>query len=337
MIFKLHTPIQKLSSFQQRPESGLNSQKWISASAGITALSCKTLSTSKFFNSLQAGFLTLALLAGASSAMAQSPSEDELNEVLATVNGEEITQKDVALAVEDFSAQLAQVPPQQRLQAIVDAMIDMKVLSKEAEKEGLQDSDYFKRRLEFLRMRALRTAYLVEKVADSISEEDVKAAYDKAFADFEPQQEVKAAHILVKEEDEAKALIKQLNDGADFAELAREKSTGPSGPNGGELGWFGKGRMVPEFEQAALKLEKGEVTQAPVKTDFGWHVIKLLDTRMSEPPAYDEVKAQFRQQLLQDQFQETITRLREEASIEYKAEGLSAPSDTDEPAAPAAQ
>jgi peptidyl-prolyl cis-trans isomerase C len=260
-------------------------------------------------------------------AQTKSADDQETNEVLATVNGQDITQKDVALAVEDFSAQLAQVPPQERLQAIVDAMIDMQVLAKEAAKEGLESSEYFQRRMAFLRMRALRTAYLVEKVADSISEEDVKTAFDQTFANFEPQKEAKASHILLKEEADAKAIIKQLNDGADFAALAKEKSTGPSGPSGGQLGWFSAGRMVPEFEKAAMALDVGAITQEPVQTQFGWHVIKLEETRMSEPPAYDEVKAQFRQELLQKKFQETIDQLRAEATIEYKAESLKAPTE----------
>jgi peptidyl-prolyl cis-trans isomerase C len=286
------------------------------------------MTLSDFLSSIRLPVLAIAataFLAGTSHAQQAFDAQAERNKVVATVNGNEITQGDIALAVEDFSAQLQQVPPQQRLQAMTDSLIDIELLAAAAREEGLEDSDYFKDRMEFLRARALRTAYLVEKVANSITEEEVRAVYQEAVKEFQPQDEVNARHILVKSKEEAEEIITQLNDGADFAELAREKSTGPTGPRGGDLGWFGKGRMVPTFDEAVFKLEPGQITEEPVETRFGWHVIKLEEMRQSQPPAFETVEADVRQELLQKKFEETIQALRDQADIQYLDERLSDP------------
>ena len=144
-------------------------------------------------------------------------------------------------------------------------------------------------------------------------------------AKITPQQEVSARHILVKTEEEAKVIIKDLEAGKDFIELAKEKSTGPSGPNGGDLGFFGPGRMVPEFEQAAFKLEKGAFTKEPVKTQFGFHIIRVDEKRDQPKPTYEQSKQQIRQLMLTEAYGKAIEQSRTEVGVELLDESLKLP------------
>jgi peptidyl-prolyl cis-trans isomerase C len=159
---------------------------------------------------------------------------------------------------------------------------------------------------------------LQSAVTDAAIEEAYKATYDSA----DQESEFKAAHILVETEEEAKALVDELNGGADFAALAKEKSTGPSGPNGGALGWFGKGMMVPEFENAVVAMEPGAIS-APVKTQFGWHVIKLEETRIKQAPPLEQVRDELRVTLEQDAVKAHIDALMEKAKVDTSgSEGI---------------
>ena len=150
----------------------------------------------------------------------------------------------------------------------------------------------------------------------------MKARYDAEIANFPTETEVSARHILLETEEAAKEVIAELDGGADFAELAKTKSTGPSGPSGGDRGYLGKGRMVPEFEAAAFALEKGAHSAEPVKTQFGWHVIKKEDERESQPPSYDQVKDQIRQLVAQEKYLELIKVAREKYTYEILDETL---------------
>ena len=150
----------------------------------------------------------------------------------------------------------------------------------------------------------------------------MKARYDKEVAALPKEEEVKAAHILVATEEEAKDVIKQLDAGKDFAELAKEKSTDSNKDDGGDLGWFGKGRMVPEFEEAAFKLEKGAYTKEPVKSQFGFHVIKVEDKRISPPPAFEQVEPQVRQLVMRDKYMDLIKKAKAEQKVDIKDETL---------------
>jgi peptidyl-prolyl cis-trans isomerase C len=155
-------------------------------------------------------------------------------------------------------------------------------------------------------------------VQSEMTEEMVHEAYQADYAKS-PDMEYHAAHILVETEDEAKALVDQLKNGADFAALAREKSTGPSGPNGGDLGWFGKGRMVPEFEAAVIALEPGQISD-PVQTQFGWHVIQLQETRIPEAPSLDQVRADIETELQTRLIEQRIEELRQAGSVDRSGE-----------------
>ena len=238
------------------------------------------------------------------------------NKVVATVDGGEIRESDVIFMAEDFVSELRRVPEGQRRNILLGALVDMKLMAQAAEKDGLTDSEAFKTRMAFLRLRALRDAYVAAKVAGAISDADVQARYKKDTADFEAAEEIKASHILVEKEETAKEIVKALDGGADFAELAKEKSTGPSGPNGGDLGFFTKGRMVKEFEEAAFALQAGSHTAVPIKTQFGWHVIKVEERRFQEPPAFDQVKDRIRESLMREKYLEAVEALKKNAKIE---------------------
>ncbi|WP_417670263.1 peptidylprolyl isomerase [Roseibium sp.] len=259
----------------------------------------------------------LALTLGSSAVFAAEPDD-----VVAKVGSSEITEADLAFAAQDLGQELQRFPPAQWRAILLDVLVDMELLGQAAKGEGIDKDEDFQKQMEFVTLRALRNAYLAQKIDGAISEEDVKAAYDKEYADYVGPEELKARHILVKEKAEAEALITELDGGADFAELAKEKSTGPSGPNGGDLGYFTKGQMVPPFEEAALKLEKGTYTKEPVETQFGWHVILLEDKRQQEKPTLEAVSANLRQQLIRDLYAETMEELKAEHPVEILDEEL---------------
>ena len=270
--------------------------------------------------------LSAASLRGAAAGLAMTSlalagtlpvaSAQDQNEVLATLNGEPITRQDLDMTLNDLQDQLGQVPEEGRDAAALTALVDIRSLAKKAAEAGLDETDDFKSRLEFLRQRALHNAYFKAEVLDKISDEDVRARYDKEVAATSPENEISARHILVETEDEAKAIIAELDAGADFETLAKEKSTGPSGPAGGDLGYFSRGRMVPEFEEAAFALDVGAYTKEPVQTQFGWHVIKVEDKRAVQPPAFAEVESQIRSVLLRERYFDLLNSLRDEAQVE---------------------
>lgn len=242
--------------------------------------------------------------------------------VIAKVGDIEITKDDLAFAESDLATQFQQIPEENRQAAILNALIDIKVLALVADKEGLGEDAAFKARMRFLRERALHNSYFQKHALETITDEEVKARYDKEIAAMEKRFEVHARHILVKTKEEAEAIIKELDGGSDFAEVAKEKSTGPTGPKGGDLGFFAKGQMVPEFETAAFALKDGEYTREPVQTQFGWHVIKREEGREQEPPAFDAVKDQVRQIVLREKYAEIVKSAREGIEIEVLDDNL---------------
>lgn len=241
---------------------------------------------------------------------------EEADPVVATVAGAEIRTSELNMAEGDLDPQFDKLPAEQRRVAALAAIIDIKTLAQKAEGEKLDETDDFKKLMAFQRDRALHNALFKATVVDPVTEADVKARYEKEVAATPPEEEISARHILLKTEEEAKAVIAELEAGKDFAELAKEKSTGPSAAQGGDLGYFTKGRMVPEFEAAAFALNKGEYAKEPIKTQFGWHVIKLEDRRETAPPAFEEVAAQVRQMVMRERYAELIRDAREGVEIE---------------------
>ncbi|WP_068310532.1 peptidylprolyl isomerase [Polycladidibacter hongkongensis] len=261
-----------------------------------------------------AGSTAVAVLA---LGIALSPAgADELDDVVAKVGDEVVTEADLAFTARDYSQQLQRVPPTEWRKVLIDVMVEMDLLAEAAKKEGMQDDENFKRMMKFESNRALRNVYYQKYVDSKVSEADVKAAYDEKYKDFVGPEEISARHILLESEADAKAVIAELDKGVDFAELAKEKSTGPSGPNGGELGYFGKGQMVPEFETAAFALDKGAYTKEPVKTQFGYHVIKKEDQRQAPAPTFEQVQQRLRQDLVVAKYEEVMEKLKADTKVE---------------------
>jgi peptidyl-prolyl cis-trans isomerase C len=264
-----------------------------------------------------AGALAFCLMAPVVPAIAQ-------DNVVAKVGAVEITERELGFAETDLQQQFSKIPEEFRKAAVLNALIDIRLLAKAAEEDGMGNTDEFNARINFLRSRALHNAYFQQNAVNTITDEATKARYEKEIAGVEPQKEIDARHILVKTEDEAKAVIAELDAGGDFAELAKAKSTGPSGANGGTLGYFGKGQMVPEFEQAAFALAKGGFTKTPVKTQFGWHVILKQDERDVEPPTFEDSKEQIAQILMREKYIALLASNREKFKVEIIDEGLKA-------------
>jgi peptidyl-prolyl cis-trans isomerase C len=244
--------------------------------------------------------------------------------VVATVAGEPITEADLSFAAEDLTQELSQMPPEQRKAFLLRVLIDMKVMAAAGRDAGMADTPLFQQRLKYLEDRALRRAYFADTIANAVTEEAVRADYDKLVAEFVPAEEIRASHILVATEEEAKAVKAELDGGGDFATIAKEKSIDPGAANGGDLGFFGKGMMVAPFEAAAYALtDIGQVSD-PVQSQFGWHVIKLEEKRESTPPAFEQVAGQIQQQLLMKTFDETVARLMDGVAIDIPDAELSA-------------
>ncbi len=281
------------------------------------------------FKTLAGGLLLgTALILGPVSALAQDaaapaanaapaqPAAPTPDTVVATIGDQTITQADLAFAAEDLQQELAQVPAADREAFLVTVLLDMKLMSKAAKDAGMNQTDIFKRRLSYLEDRALRRAYFAEKIAGTVTEEKVRAAYDKYVADFKPVDEIHARHILVPTEEEAKAVKAELDAGKPFEVVAMEKTTDPSGKqNGGDLGFFSKGMMVPQFEEAAFALQPGQVSE-PVQSQFGWHIIKVEETRQSSPPPFEQVAQQLGQQLMYEAFDKASADLKAGVTID---------------------
>jgi len=237
------------------------------------------------------------------------------DKVLAKVNGSEIRQSDVALAVEELGPSLAQMDPATKDENVLAFLIDMKIVAKAAEDKKIQDTDDFKKRLAFTRNRLLMDSLLASEGKAATTDEAMKKVYEEASKQISGEQEVRARHILVETEDEAKGIVEELKKGADFAELAKKKSKDPGASDGGDLGFFTKEQMVPEFSAAAFALEPGKISD-PVKSQFGWHVIKVEEKRNRKPPDFDQVKGQIETYVTRKAQAEYVGKLREAAKVE---------------------
>ncbi|MGA1802086.1 peptidylprolyl isomerase [Rhizobium sp. HT1-10] len=242
--------------------------------------------------------------------------------VVAKVGDLEIHQSELDLAISNLDPQLAQLPDDQKKVAALSAAIDVKLLARDALAEKLQDTPDFKTRMAYLQDRELHNAYFKKHVVDVVTDAEVKARYDKEVAALPKQEEVHARHILVKTEDEAKEVIKELDAGKDFAAVAKEKSTDPNKSDGGDLGYFQRGRMVKEFDDAAFSLPVGTYSKTPVKTDFGFHVIKVEDKRDAPPPPFDQVKDQVKQLVMRDKYLDLLKQAKTASKVEISDPAL---------------
>src|SRR5246500_3968055 len=240
---------------------------------------------------------------------------EDANPVLAKVNGSEIRKSDVALAEEELGPSLAQMDPAAKDENVLAFLIDMKIVAKAAEDKKVQDSDDFKKRMAFTRSRLLMDSLLASEGKTATTDDAMKKVYEEASKQITGEQEVHARHILVETEDEAKAVEEELKKGADFAELAKKKSKDPGASDGGDLGFFTKDQMVPEFSAVAFSLEPGKISD-PVKSQFGWHIIKVEEKRNRKPPEFDQVKAQIETYVVRKAQAEYVGKLRDGAKIE---------------------
>ncbi|MFT5799739.1 MAG: peptidyl-prolyl cis-trans isomerase C [Candidatus Azotimanducaceae bacterium] len=256
---------------------------------------------------------------GLAVTLAMPAQAQDANTVVARVNGKDITVGHMILARATLPEQYQQLPDDVLFEGILKQLVEQTLLA------GDFSGDLPKRIALSLENeeRSLIAGERVEALlSEALTDEAIQEAYNTRFADAIPAQEYNAAHILVETEEEALAIKTDLDGGADFATTAKEKSTGPSGPNGGSLGWFGKGAMVPSFEAAVVGLDVGAVS-APVKTQFGWHLIILNETRNGSAPTFDEVRPELEGEIRQSAMTAVIDALTEKADIDQTgAEGI---------------
>jgi peptidyl-prolyl cis-trans isomerase C len=235
--------------------------------------------------------------------------------VVVRVNGVDIGESDIALAEEDVGSSMPAMPPQQKREYLITYLTDVVILAQAAKKQKLADSPEVKRQMEFARNKVLMEALLQKTAKAAETEPEMHKVYDEAVKEMGTEQEVHARHILVETEEEAKAIETELKDGADFAEEAKKKSKDPGAANGGDLGWFTKDQMVPEFSEAAFKLDKGQISD-PIHTQFGWHIIKVEDKRVKPTPSFEEVKSQVENYISRRAQAQLVDGLRKTATIE---------------------
>ena len=248
----------------------------------------------------------------------------DANPVLAKVNGSEIRQSDVTIAEEELGPSLAQMDPATKKDNVLSFLIDMKIVAKAAEEKKIADREDFKTKLAFARNRLLMDNLLAVEGKAATTDEAMKKVYDDAAKQITGEAEVHARHILVETEDEAKKVVEDLKKGADFAELAKKKSKDPGAADGGDLGFFTKDQMVPEFSAVAFAMEPGKIS-APVKSQFGWHVIKVEEKRNRKAPDFEQVKPQIEQYVVRKAQAEFVTKLREGAKIERMDQAAATP------------
>lgn len=274
-------------------------------------------------------FTRLVLIAFITSV---APAFAQDDPIVAKVNGTDIRQSDLTAAEEDIGQNLPPMAPDAKRDYLITYVTDMLIIAKAAEAKKIGDSADFKRKLDIARNKLLMEGLLTAEAKTAVNDEAMKKVYAEATKQMGEEKEVHARHILVEKEDEAKAVLADLKKGGDFAAIAKEKSKDPgSKESGGDLGYFTKDQMVPEFAEVAFKLDKGQLSD-PVKTQFGWHVLKVEDKRNRPIPEFDKVKDQIETYVVRKAQADLVTKLRGEAKIEkipVKADAA--------PAAPAAK
>jgi peptidyl-prolyl cis-trans isomerase C len=253
----------------------------------------------------------LATVAFAATLAMPSYAETGVDAVVATVNGVDITMGHMIVVRSGLPDQYRDLPDEVLFKGILDQVIQQTVLAQEA---GDRIPGRVRLALENEQRSLMAAEHMDSVLADAVTRASLEAAYEAKYANAAPENEFDASHILVETEEDAKALVATLEGGADFAELAKEKSTGPSGPRGGALGWFGKGQMVPEFEQAVIGMDDGAIS-TPIKTQFGWHVIKLNATRSMNTPEMEDVREELEQEVRMQVVDRYISELIGSATI----------------------
>ena len=270
-------------------------------------------------SAVSAGLAFPALAQSSDTSTETLPNLADIKEdkVVAVVNGHEIKTSEVEMAAEDILGQLPDLPAKLRYPFIVEYLVERHLLAQAAVKEGIADSEEYKRRLALYQAKALRDAFFAQVISPTVTEEEMKKAYDTEAAKVAEMERIRARHILVNSEQEAKQVADRLKKGEKFEDLAKKYSLDGSKDYGGDLGYFSEGEMVPEFSKAAFALKPGQVS-APVKTNFGWHIIKVEDRKKGAAQPYDKVKTALRNILLRKKTQERIIALRRASKVELK-------------------
>lgn len=257
--------------------------------------------------------LIIAIVSAVATTQAWAEEKDP---VAASVDGYEIHLSDVVDARELLPQKMQGQPMRVVYPMLLDSLINSRLAAKKARQLGLDDTPEFKSRMARISEQLLERALLTKHIEENLTDELLQERYEVLSKQMKDQKEVRARHILVTAEDEAKDLIVKLKAGEDFAALAKEHSTGSSGPDGGELGWFGPGRMVPAFETAAMALEAGDFTTSPVKTQFGWHVIKVDERRPVTVPSFEDAKSSLANEAIGELGQSLMGDLRKAAKVD---------------------
>ncbi len=239
------------------------------------------------------------------------------NPVVAKVDGKEITRVDVFRYIKMMPQNVQQLPPQAVYPIALDQVVNTRLVQNKAEESSLENDPEVQQQLDMAKQQIIRTVYVQRAVDKEISDSDLKKKYDDTVGKAPSVEEAKAAHILVDNEAKAKDLIAKIEAGADFAKLAAENSADPGNKDqGGDLGWFAKQDMVAEFSDAAFKMSKGEVSKTPVKTQFGWHVVKLEDKRNRPKPSFEELKPMIQAELRREKLEGMLDKWKSAAKIE---------------------
>ena len=236
--------------------------------------------------------------------------------IVAIVNGQQISLETLIIAANELPQEIQSQPFINYYEDLLERIVDINLISQAAKSQNLDDDPNVISAIAFIEKKVLMQAYLANIVQKTITDDELRKAYENFIGDTAVREEIKASHILLETKNEAENVIKLLKKGQLFSDLAKTYSTGPSGPTGGDLGWFTRGKMVPSFEKAAFDLEEGEITKTPVQTQFGWHVIKISKKRLPEPPNFESVKFQLAQDIERRVVAKTIEELKAKAKIE---------------------
>ena len=236
--------------------------------------------------------------------------------IVAQINNEPVSLETMIHAMNDLPQEIQSQPFINYYEGLLERVIDIKLLAQEGKKYEIQNEPSVKTAIEFVTEKVLMQAFLSKLVQESITDESLEKSYENFVSDKTSREEIKASHILLETKDDAIEVINLLNQGKSFEELAKSKSTGPSGPAGGDLGWFKRGQMVPPFEKAAFLLESQEITKQPVQTQFGWHVIKVFQKRIPDAPSFESMKTTLIQDIERKVIAKKVQDLRLSASIE---------------------
>lgn len=285
----------------------------------------RQLTTAALGFAIAASIVALVPRAWSQEAAQENPASaqklDGENRVVAKVNGYEIRTSEVRMAFDDVIGQIPNLPKRLRYPFVVEFLIERHLLAQLANREGLADSEDYKRRLAAYQAKALRDSYLAQVISPKVKDEEIRKVYEAESRKLEETERVRARHILVASEKEAQSISERLAKGEKFEDLAKQYSLDGSKDYGGDLGYFTAAEMVPAFSEAAFVLKAGEVSK-PVKTDFGWHIIKLEDRKKGVAQPYDQVKAAIRNVLVRQKVNETLASLKDVAKVEILDDDL---------------